>query len=97
MLPTLSEKLSSFFVRSRIIRPEDKEIYAYSAEILLATVVNFAMLYLIAILTGRAWETTMFIVGFVPLRSLAGGYHARTHFRNDVRLFTYPLTTTFAR
>jgi len=59
-------------------------------EVLLATLSNFVMLYLIALLTGRVWETTMFIAGFVPLRSLAGGYHAKTHFRCLMTLlFTY--------
>ena len=81
MLPILSEKLSCFFVRSKIIQQEDKEIYSYSVEVLLATILNFVMLYLIAILTGKVWETTMFVLGFVPLRSLAGGFHAKTHFR----------------
>jgi len=81
MLPMLSERLSSFFVRSQIIQKEDKEVYSYSVEVLLATVLNFAVLYLIAFFTSRVWETTMFIAGFIPLRSLAGGYHAKTHLR----------------
>lgn len=90
MLPVLSEKLSSYFVRSKIIRQEDKEIYSYSVEVLLATVINFAMLYAIAFIMGRVWETTLFIAGFVPLRSLAGGYHAKNHLRClMVLLFTY--------
>jgi accessory gene regulator B len=59
-------------------------------EVLLATVMNFAMLYLLAIVSDQVWQTTMFIVGFVPLRSLAGGYHAKTHFRCLMTLlFTY--------
>ena len=86
MLPLLSEKISSFFVRSGTIKAEDKEIYSYSFEILLATLMNFLALYLIAAITGKWWETTLFILGFIPLRSLAGGYHAKTHFRCLVTL-----------
>jgi len=90
MLPMLSERLSSFFVRSQIIQKEDKEVYSYSVEVLLATVLNFVVLYLIAFFTGRVWETTMFTAGFIPLRSLVGGYHAKTHLRClAVLLLTY--------
>lgn len=81
MLPMLSQRLASFFVHFQAIRQEEEEVYAYSVEILLATVLNFAALYIIALFTGKVWETTMFVVGFVPLRALAGGYHAKTHYR----------------
>ena len=86
MLSELSDKISCYFVRSNLIRQEDHAMYSYSVEVLLATLLNTAMLYMIALLTGKVWETTMFIAGFVPLRSLAGGYHAKTHFRCMITL-----------
>ena len=93
----LSEKLSLFFVLSNIIKQDDREMYSYSLEVLFSTVINFLVLYLIATLFGRVWETTLFIIGFIPLRALAGGYHAKTHFRCTLILllaYTLFLTTT---
>ena len=56
-------------------------MYEYSLELLLSTVLNFLAVIVIAVLTGKILEGTLFILGFVPLRALAGGYHADTHFR----------------
>ena len=81
MILRLSKKISSFLVNNGIVTKEDQEIYDYSFEVLLATIMNFLALYLIALVLDRVWETTMFIAAFIPLRSLAGGYHAKTHLR----------------
>jgi len=86
----MSKKISSFFISNNIIKEEDKEVYEYSLELLLSTILNFAAVIIIAIFTGKILEATLFVLGFVPLRALAGGYHADTHFRCFlILLFTY--------
>jgi len=86
----MSKKISSFFISNNIIKEEDKEVYEYSLELLLSTVLNFAAVIIIAIFTRKILEATLFVLGFVPLRAMAGGYHADTHFRCFlILIFTY--------
>ena len=86
----MSKKISSFFILNDIIKEEDKEVYEYSFELLLSTILNFVAVIIIALITRKILEATLFVLGFVPLRTLAGGYHASTHFRCFmILLFTY--------
>jgi len=77
----MSRKLSSLFISHEIIPAEDKEVYEYSFEVLLSMLVSFVVLFSIAILTGTVTNTMVYLTGFIPLRLVAGGYHAKTHFR----------------
>ena len=53
----------------------------YSFEIMLSTLQSFFALAVLALVFGTVLETTIFLAGFVPLRLIAGGYHAKNHFR----------------
>lgn len=77
----MSKKLSSFFAANSIIKQEDSEVYEYSLEILFSTILNFAAIIIIAILSQKSLLTVFYLIGFIPLRLIAGGYHADTHFR----------------
>lgn len=79
MLKRISEKLADKMKCEGIIQSEDIDAYSYSIEITLATTINFTSIAVIAILFGRFAEMIMFVIGFVPLRMLKGGYHADTH------------------
>jgi accessory gene regulator B len=81
MITQLSGKVSSFFVKQGIIEAEDNEVYAYSFEILISTFISFLALFVISVLTGTVVFTLMYLVGFIPMRVVAGGFHAKTHFR----------------
>jgi len=98
MLSRLSRKLSCFFVPN--VSEEDREVYNYSFEMLLATLLNIVVLCGLAAVTKTFLESLLFVVGFVPLRSLAGGYHAKTHFRCLLTLLLayafFWVTVTFA-
>lgn len=81
MITLMSKKLSSFFAANSIIKPEDTEVYEYSLEILFSTILNFAAVILIAVITKKSLLTVFYLLGFIPLRLIAGGYHADTHLR----------------
>lgn len=57
----------------------DKEVYAYSIEVLLSFFINLIILSLTAYILKKSAELITFIVFFSGLRSFAGGYHAKTH------------------
>jgi len=81
MIPYLSEKITSSFIRNEIIADKDYEVYIYSFEILLSTLLNFVAMCVIAITTKTVSETLVYLLAFIPLRQLVGGYHARNHIR----------------
>jgi accessory gene regulator B len=64
-----------------IIHEDDLEVYSYSFEILLSTLQSFIVLAILSFITETVLKTVFFLFGFVPLRLIAGGYHAKNHFR----------------
>ena len=81
MIPCLSEKISSLFIIHGVIKQEDKEVYSYSFEILLSNLLNLIAICVISIITKTIIETAFYLLAFMPLRQLAGGYHAKNHRR----------------
>ena len=81
MFPNLTRKMASFFIANGIIPKEEHDVYAYSFEILLATLLNFIGIFIIMLVTKTFCETVFFLSAFLPLRMLVGGYHAKNHIR----------------
>ena len=81
MIARVAEKISYFFIQKKIISDSDAEIYSYSFEMLLATLLNLFAIILIAVILNKIPETLIYLSAFLPLRIIAGGYHADTHFR----------------
>lgn len=81
MITRMSGKLSSLFISQGVIPAEDREVYEYSFETLLSTLFSFLVLFIIAIITGTIGYTALYLAGFIPLRLIAGGYHAKNHGR----------------
>lgn len=65
----------------KIISDEDREIYEYGFELLLADLFNFLVILLTGGIAHQLWPTVLYILIFVGLRSVCGGYHAKTHLR----------------
>ena len=92
MIAHMSKNISSFFIAQGIISDEDREVYEYSFEILLSTLLSFIALAVISILSNSVIYTVLYLIGFIPLRMIAGGYHAKTHLRCFILLMlTYSL------
>lgn len=81
LITRMSAKLSSFFAENGVIEKEDIEVYDYSLQILFSTVFNFVAVVAIALVTKTVWLSFIYLLGFIPLRLTAGGYHAKNHFR----------------
>ena len=88
MISDLSRKISSSFLSRGIISDEDVEVYSYSFEILIATLFNSLAICLFALKTGTVVKTTFYLLAFLPLRLIAGGYHAENHSRCFLILMT---------
>ncbi len=75
----LAKKITLFLIKKNIINGDDKEIYEYSFEVLISTIINFLILIIVMLITKRYVETVVFSVVFIITRRLVGGYHSKTH------------------
>ena len=74
----MQEKLLRYMIDSEIIDPEDQVIYRYGMQQLKGSLISIGTTLLIGILFHAVWASICFAAAYIPLRSFAGGYHART-------------------
>lgn len=72
------DKIAAKLVENGIITAEDKEIYEYGLRSAATTVLNIATTILIGFIFNMIWQSILFMALYIPLRSYAGGAHART-------------------
>lgn len=78
MFQTTAQKITDRLCSQDIIEDADKELYAYGFNMLLTVSLNIISTIIIGLLFGMVFESIAFLVAYIPLRSYAGGYHART-------------------
>ncbi len=77
----LSHKIGDDLVRSGIVKEEDAEVYIYGINQIMAYVFNVSSSLIIGLIFGVTFEIIIFMAAYIPLRSFAGGYHAKTPLR----------------
>ena len=77
----ISEKIVVLMVQNVIISADDKELYVYGFHQGFILLANILTAILIGFLFNRETEIIIFLAAYIPLRSNAGGYHAKTSFR----------------
>lgn len=75
----VSEKIVAFLIAQKIVTDQDRGLYEYGFELLLADLFNFSVILLIGSITHQLRPTILYLLIFVGLRSVCGGYHAKTH------------------
>ena len=78
MIKQLSNSITSFLVQENIIEYSEAEIYSYGTEQIIINLSVFIIIGLGATMFGVWPSTIFFFTGFMPLRLVAGGYHAKT-------------------
>ncbi len=81
MFVNISEKITNRLIRDNVIEHCNKEIYLFGVEQFLTTALNIVTTFVIGILLGELWQSLLFVLLFMTLRSYAGGYHASTPLR----------------
>lgn len=81
MINKLSDMISSEFVKHKIISEDAKEVYKYGVEITLSSIIGFLITVIIGMLFNSLIHTMIFYVIFISLRSMTGGYHAKTYLK----------------
>lgn len=75
------EKIADRLIENESISAEDKELYEYGLRKIASTTLNVLTTFVIGFVLGMIWESIIFMLSYIPLRSYAGGYHARTPLR----------------
>lgn len=77
----LSRWIADDLVRSNVVKAEDAEIYIYGINQILVSILNISSALIIGLIFGVFLEVAVFMVVYIPLRTFAGGYHAKTPLR----------------
>lgn len=80
-LRSISEKLTVSLVESSIIDSEDEELYQYGILQGFRIILNLVSALIIGLAFGKLPEIVLFMTAYIPLRSYAGGFHAKTPLR----------------
>ena len=92
MITKLSTLISSKFVEHNIISKSVKDVYRYGIEITISSIIGFVITCLIGLLFRMLMQTMLFYVIFILLRSMTGGYHAKTYLKCN---FIFSIITLF--
>lgn len=92
MINKLSSLISSKFVEHNIISKSVKDVYMYGIEITISSIIGFVITCLIGLLFRILMQTMLFYVIFILLRSMTGGYHAKTYLKCN---FIFSIITLF--
>ncbi len=79
---TILEKISLRLANARVLaggNPQHLSWYAYRAELRLNMFLTYGTMVLIALVAWRPLEAVLFLAFLIPLRKVAGGYHAHRH------------------
>lgn len=79
MLAEISGKLAEKLQSGQYIDEKETDVYSYSIEIFLASVINLIIVLGIGAAAGRVLECIIFSAAFVPMRMMKGGLHASNH------------------
>lgn len=80
MTRRISIIISEQIVRLGGISQEKLNVISYGMELIISSIIGIFLLIGISIGLGQPFSWLAFLLGFVPLRVSAGGYHAKTHF-----------------
>lgn len=81
MLAKLSSHVTENLIQANAIDKTDKDIYEYGISMIFTYSLNLVTTLVIGVIMGQVWESLLFLMIFIPLRSYAGGYHASSEMR----------------
>ena len=80
-MAVITERVVTILQGNGIIEEEDRDLYSYGLQQGFIIIWNIFTTVTIGIIFGQVWESILFMLTYFPLRSSAGGYHARTPLR----------------
>ena len=78
MFEKTSEKITNAIAQNGTIKAEDKELYKYGIQQGMMILLNLCTTLIIGAVFEMVWQSILFTVAYIPIRSYAGGYHSKT-------------------
>lgn len=79
MISNIFRKTATMLAANGNIQEKYIELYAKAMEAMIAITINLVSALVIGYFCGMWWYCVILLVTFMPLRSYAGGYHARSY------------------
>lgn len=92
MFARVSDSIAKSLAAHGTIEEENLALCQYGVKQLLTILLNWATTLAVGLLFGMVWESILFTVAYIPLRSYAGGFHAKT----PLRCYLYSILMTVA-
>lgn len=80
MIKKIVNRLIDELLQNKIIRPEEKKLYEYGVELLVASIFNSMWIIGIGVIFGSLILSFIYILILGSVRTQIGGYHAKTYF-----------------
>lgn len=77
MIKRICNYIMDCLIENEIVKENERCFYYYCVEGLIEVVGNLLITLIIGIVLGKIFETLLFLIIFIPLRSLTGGYHVQ--------------------
>ena len=77
----MAEAIVCFMKKCNIIELHAVKVYVYGFEILISSTISVLLIVLLSVAMGTSYAWVIFLLGFIPERVTAGGYHAATPLR----------------
>lgn len=84
MLNRIAQRYATFLLNRNIIKQEGVEVQIYGLLAILIHLLNYGAVLILASLSNSFVETTVFFLFYIPVRNIAGGWHASTPLRCGV-------------
>lgn len=88
LLEITAKKIVEYLVKCGEISNNDYEVeyYRYGIEVALSSLLNLAIIIIIGIISMHIIESLIFLIVFIFVRQVTGGYHADTYFKCNLYL-----------
>lgn len=71
--------LANYFAEKNMYCIDKINIYRYGLELLISTMLNTFVILVISVIMNEIIGALLFCIAFIPMRLIAGGYHAKHH------------------
>ena len=81
MTESIVNYISNLLIHKGVCLKENESILKYGLELVMTSIIGVMFMVVVSLMIRIPFGWLFFILGFAPLRTTAGGYHATTHFR----------------
>lgn len=88
MIDYISNKMLSYLLKSNAISDDedDRAHYKYGIEITISSLLNIILVVILGIVFSKIKLSAIFLLLFISIRQLTGGYHAKSYFRCNLTM-----------